>query len=253
MFDFDHLRKDNSGSIVVEASISLIAFIVMLVSIISLINIFIVHNRIQFAINASANQIAAYSYLYHMSSVGEARATLAADGAPYIANLNKVKNGITALQSVMNSSSDYTFDDLYSDASDIATGAETLTKDPYSVLIGGAYDGAMKLEQFAEDEALAGLSKYLTRQYIAPGELDADTYLNRYHVKGGYNGLKFSKSTFTHESGNDEKVIVIVDVTYEVDVPLLEILLPQSKPLIMHQRACAKGWTCGDGNAYKGD
>lgn len=245
------LKNDNEGSIVVEACISLVAFIAVLVSLTCLINVFIVHNRIQFAINSSANQIAAYSYLYEMSSVGEARDTLKKDGAPYMEKFDTVKRGIGALSNIFNKGNAQSFSSLQSNVGLVATGAEELISDPYSVAIGVLYSRVINGEQVLEDKAVGTVGKLLTRQYIAPGKLDADEYLTRHYIHGGYSGLNFGKSEFTHEKGNDGKVIVVIDVTYEIEIPLIRFMLPDNHTLTVHQRACAKGWTCGDGQKPK--
>ena len=244
------LKTDNRGSIVVEACISLIAFIAMLVSIIGLINVFIVHNRIQFAIDSTAKQIAAYSYLYNMSAVPGARTTLQEDGSSYIKKLETVETGITALKSIFDSEDLPSFSELKGNVSDVKSGAEELVSDPYAVAIGALYKGAINGEQFLENKAVGGVAQLLTRQYIAPSEIDANDYLKRFHIQQGYSGLNFGQSTFTHEGGNDRKIIVVIDVTYDIEIPLLNFMLPNGYALTVHQRACAKGFTCGDGNAY---
>lgn len=251
MTSLKRLKQDKDGSIVVEASISLIAFIAMLVSIICLINVFIVHNRIQFAINSSANQIAAYSYLYHMSAVPGARETLKTDGGPYMEKFETLKKGINSLKSIVDNSDAQSFDQLDYNVSNVETGVEELVTDPYAIAIGALYTGAINGEQFVENKAVGGLGKLLTRQYIAPGELTVDEYLSSHYVQNGYSGLNFSKSEFVHGGSNDESVIVVIDVTYEVEIPLIRFMIPDNHTLTVHQRACAKGWTNGDGKAYK--
>ena len=52
-----------SGMMVVEAVIGFTTFLIVCLTIIFLINIFMLHNRIQFAINSAAHEIAAYSYI----------------------------------------------------------------------------------------------------------------------------------------------------------------------------------------------
>ncbi len=59
-------RENESGLIVVEATISLTVFLVVVAAIISLINIFTLTNKVQFSMNAAAHKTAAYSYIYQV-------------------------------------------------------------------------------------------------------------------------------------------------------------------------------------------
>ena len=242
-----NIRKDKSGSIVVEASVSLVIFIAAIVSIISLINVFIVHNRIQFALNSAANQIASYSYLYEMSPVGEAVETLHNDGDPYIEKYDTVKGAIQALKNIFSSGNTMSADDWVNNGNSVLSGADTLADDPYAVAIGALYNGTINGEQFIENSVAGGLGYLLTRQYIAPSSMDANDYLDKHYVTDGYGGLNFTKSEFNHDTG-----LIVLDVTYDVEIPLINFFL-KDYTLTIHQRACAKGWMDGDGNKYPKD
>lgn len=56
--------KSESGSVTVEATISLSAFMFAIVTILTIINICIVQARVSYAINTTAKEISQYSYLY---------------------------------------------------------------------------------------------------------------------------------------------------------------------------------------------
>ena len=58
------MKNNQSGAIIVEASLTLTMFICLLASIIALTNLFIVHNRIQYALTQTSNTISHYGYLY---------------------------------------------------------------------------------------------------------------------------------------------------------------------------------------------
>ena len=72
-----------SGMMVVEAVISFTAFIMVCLVITFLINIFMLHNRVQFALNSAAHEIASYSYVYDALGLRDAEGTLASDGEEY--------------------------------------------------------------------------------------------------------------------------------------------------------------------------
>ena len=54
---------NQAGMVAVEVILSLVIFSVAMLGLVNFINIYMVHNRVQYAINCKANEIAAYSYL----------------------------------------------------------------------------------------------------------------------------------------------------------------------------------------------
>ncbi len=60
------------GMIVVEATLSLTIFVVVVAAIIYLINIFVLSNKIQYSMNAAAHETAMYSYLFQVLGLREA-------------------------------------------------------------------------------------------------------------------------------------------------------------------------------------
>ena len=69
--------------IVVEATISFTIFLMVVIAIIYMTNIFIVHNKVQFAINSTAHQLSGYSYLYQALGDRKAEQQIKADGSKY--------------------------------------------------------------------------------------------------------------------------------------------------------------------------
>ncbi|MBR4960946.1 MAG: pilus assembly protein, partial [Clostridia bacterium] len=58
------MKKDEKGMMVVEALISFTAFILVCIGIVFMIKIFMLHNRVQYAINAAARELSTYTYIY---------------------------------------------------------------------------------------------------------------------------------------------------------------------------------------------
>ena len=77
------IQTEEQGMIVVEATISFMIFLMVVIAIIYLTNIFIVHNKVQFAINSTAHQLSGYSYLYQTLGVRKAEQCVKADGSKY--------------------------------------------------------------------------------------------------------------------------------------------------------------------------
>lgn len=68
--------KSESGSVTVEATISLSAFMFAIVTILTIINICIVQARVSYAINTTAKEISQYSYLYALTGLNDSQAGL---------------------------------------------------------------------------------------------------------------------------------------------------------------------------------
>lgn len=85
------------GSVVVEASLVLPIFVIAAFLFINLINIFILHNKIQFAINAAAHEVSTYSYLYEKSGIRAAEKRVKKDGEKYTKPIDKTAESFKLL------------------------------------------------------------------------------------------------------------------------------------------------------------
>ena len=77
------LKEEQKGMMVVEAVITFTVFLMVVIAIIYLINVFIIHNKIQFAMNTAAHELASYSYIYQALGIRGAEQQIDADGKPY--------------------------------------------------------------------------------------------------------------------------------------------------------------------------
>lgn len=93
----NHKNNKEGGSIVVEASLVLPIFLIAAFLFINLINIFILHNKIQFAINAAAHEVSTYSYLYEKLGIRDAEKTIKRDGKKYTKHIDKVADSINKM------------------------------------------------------------------------------------------------------------------------------------------------------------
>ena len=62
-------RKREAGMITVEGVLSLVPFIIVILGIISFINIFAVHNKIQYALYQIGSELSCYTYFYQALGV----------------------------------------------------------------------------------------------------------------------------------------------------------------------------------------
>ena len=268
-------ENSESGMMVVEAVLSFTAFIMVVVAVVYLINIFMLHNKIQFAINSAAHEIAGYSYLYAALGLNEAENTLEADGSPYTTRINDTANQVVdsfnkietlsgsiggTVQSVENlelseesfqevaAQMDRLRDDTGAAVDSVqssAAGLKELFSDPKSLLIGMIYMGVYEFRYGAKSAIGTAAAAGLTEKYLEQGNMSADEYLRAYGVKEGYAGLDFSGSTIFCENKGAGRLIDIV-VSYDVDMSFLAYIIPETEIHVV-QRVSVAGWVDGDG------
>ena len=72
-------KTGEEGLLTVEAILGLVPFILVILGIISFIDIFAVHNKIQYAMHQMGNEISAYTYFYEALGIRSADLGLKAD------------------------------------------------------------------------------------------------------------------------------------------------------------------------------
>lgn len=271
-------RKAEHGSVVVEASIVLPVFMIAVFLVINMVNVFAVHNRVQFALNATAHELASYSYLYSALHLNDAEQTLENDGKPYTSKIDQASNNILDClnqiqtlksdagelsQQVNNPELSLDYADgikdqtqkVYGDVENVAESGKNayedvkgLVTDPKGTAIGAGYmlteAGIYQLKR----GAAAVLAKTLMQKYLELDGQSADAYLKRYGVSGGYDSLKFTGSSILNDTGSIHKGHRLVDlvVEYDIDLSAFHLVLGQEKLHIV-QRVTIPAWQDGDG------
>ena len=267
------MKEKEQGMIVVEATLSLTVFVVVLAAIIMLINLFTIHNKVQYSITQAATEIASYGYLYDAFDLRAADQQINADGAASAGavddTVSQVIDSIGALeelygsgQSVASGNSDSveaavsglvqqtqgTYDSVKASAEMLAD----LFSNPQDLLNGLIYMGINRAGEFAKSVIAASAGKalaekYLDMSYVSEDGRSADAYLRSYGVVDGFDGLDFSKSTLFCDP--DYRMVDLI-VEYDVEIPMLN-LLGISPQLHVVQRVSIPAWT-GDGSGYEG-
>lgn len=95
--------QNECGMIVVETVISFTVFLVTIFSIAYFINMLILHNKIQFAINSAAHELASYTYLYAAFGGRDASRALGSDNAGNTGMIdNTVSSAYSSYEKVVN-------------------------------------------------------------------------------------------------------------------------------------------------------
>lgn len=262
-----------SGMIVVEAVISFTAFIMVCLGIVFMTNIFMLHNRIQFAINSAAHEIASYSYLYDALGIRDAELGVLSDSEKYTKPIDETAVQLTdTLDNIQNSadkfgevkssvenvelSEDYinnissSLDSLKgSVTTTVESGKQTvasfkeLFSDKNALIAGIIYMGADYVSDTVKRVIATGAAWGFTQKYLNTDTQTADEYLISYGVTDGYEGLDFSGSSIFCDDGL--RLIDIV-VEYDVDISFLNFVFPSTK-VHVSQRVSVGSWGGGDG------
>ena len=207
-------KTDENGAIVVEATISLTAFIFAILIILQLVNICYVQSKMAVALNSA--EMSQYSYLYTALTLDEYMSGTGGKSSEFMGSFSEV------LKTISNGTSNISSDlsSMFSTAGDIAAG-----------------DSAA---EYIKDGIGIALAKQLIKKNLKSFDGDtADAFLKRSHVVNGFGGLNFLYTSFLTNENQDEIDLV---VTYKIQV--LKLLNNEFKFNFV-QRARCKAWGKG--------
>lgn len=274
------IRQREKGMITVEAVLSLIHFIIVILGIISFINLFMVHNKIQFAIQQMGNELSCYTYFYQAFGIRAADMELNSEMDKQTVKVDKALEDVesfftavdklgTSVGNVNNSSLSNLQElaDAYKEAGNAVketgdTGKEAfqsvkeLVKDPKGTLRGFIYLVMEMGEESGKSLLLNIIASGMAESYLDTGfaggrALSADEYLKYFGVQNGVDGLDFGESTMFSkeaEGGLEFRMIDIV-VEYDIDIYILKLFLKEPAVHVV-QRCVVPAWLDGDGRTY---
>lgn len=240
-------NKNERGSVTIEATISLSAFMFTIVTILTIVNICIVQAKMSYAVNSVAKEISQYSYLYSLTGLNDREGEIykaAKEDTKEVENVltdintvyNEIENlGQTGRQSmdnidnILNAWDDVnsSVDTIGSAGSSAMKNIEEIAKDPKNLLFGIAKLGSVKAFDLAKSRLIAApLAKVMCKKHLVDKkDGDVESYLKYLGVvpssTGSYlDGLDFSNSSI-FPYGSSE---IYINVSYDVKViPLLPI------------------------------
>ena len=250
--------SDDKGHIVVETVGAFVPFVLLVVSILSLVNIVAVQARIHYALTQAANTLSMYSYTLEVLGVANNMTTLSNKA-------NRVASEVDGIRSDVNS---------------VMTGLDSLSGIIGSVESGGkvvnrvtglgeeaAGDPKAALQllmNFGLNELRNSVFELLARplvgRYLANDNTTGDEYLQKAGVvnkKTGAEGLnalefyKFSNLGLGNSALIDKDGNVKLTVEYEIMYTFGGLPLPFSPTLRITQTAVTKAWLNGSGEGYK--
>lgn len=239
-------KMNEKGSLTVEATIVLPVFMIAVFLVINVMNILMLHNRIQFAINASAHELASYSYVYSVTGIKSAVETMESAGDPYTSKIDETSNNILeCLDAIQNLNSVEDIGNVKESGQKSVESVKDLLSDPKGTLIGAGYIAAEKVIYEAQSAVGKTVIQGLTKKYIKQGTQSEDEYLTKHGVDEGYKGLNFSGTTIYNDTHHK-----MVDVVVQYDINLLSFKAVIDTPkLHVVQRVTVPAWLDGDGDS----
>lgn len=229
-------KQDEKGAIVIEATISLTAFIFAIYTILSVVNICYIQARINVALNAAAKDIAQYSYLYYAFGLDEVQSGWYEDTKDENALARETIDSMASLVGILDTANDTAadlkegtatsdqFTSLYEDIktcggdvkSLVSKYKENIGDDPKQFIFGMAKMAGTEIAEEVKVFLAQLMAQIFMEKNLVANESDsADAYLKRYNVKNGVDGLDFNYSTLMAYGESDK---IQLCVTYEVEV-----------------------------------
>jgi len=224
------MREDENGYIVVETVGTFIPFLLLVISILSLVNIVTLQARIHNALTQAANTLSMYSYALY--ATGAADGLMQIDRKASIAeeNINDVINGIESLSkgNGFDSNAGERLHDV----------AETIVSDPKAAIQNLISYGAGEIRNQASEQLL----RPLMGRYLANGDMSGNEYLRSVRVVN----FDFNDCIIIDRNGN-----VKLTVYYEIEYTFGALRLPFGPSLRVTQTAITKAWMGGSGEGYR--
>lgn len=227
--------RDESGAVVVEATIALTAYIFAIYIILSIVNICYIQAKVSIALDNAAEDLSQYSYLYYRFGIDNLQSQLHEGTEDSRDMVSDTISGIGSLMDSMGQAGDsvdpdsmtVNFDNLNTAlnnagqslgglSDNVKQYADALAEDPKGFIIGMGKLAADELSGEANSFLGQAMGKAFVKKNLKafPGE-EPDAFLKRYHVKNGLDGLNFS-GTQLMTYGISNKIQLVC--TYEVEV-----------------------------------
>ena len=248
--------KKQRGSASIEATVSLTAFIFVIMAIYAIVNFCIVQSKMATAIDTTAKEISQYSYFYHALGLQGLDAKLKENKKQAVDTYEGISSLIDNPDSDITSLDGDTSTDL---TTALADSDKTAVEDQYGKIknaqsqISGvinnpaqfmksiaALAGSAAFDEFKAHLIAAPIAKGLTQRHFGKTSAEANEYLKNYGVVGGYDGVNFNMSTMLMQGKPNDVEIVVY---YNLD---LSTIFPIDLKITMCQRASTRAWLGGD-------
>lgn len=216
------------GAVIVEATISLTVFIFLMFTLLSIVNIYYIQAKIGIALNGAAKEVSQYSYIYYKLGIPgmEQEISNGTEGSYSMgrATIEGLSAMIGAFEGAQEGIGTGDFSQVYDSISEgaaageelISMYADAITDDPKAFIAGMAQLAANQGVEWAKARLGQAIAKaFMKKNLKANSSDDPDSFLKRYHVVDGLNGLDFGGSVLM-AGGNSNEILFVC--TYDVEV-----------------------------------
>lgn len=206
--------KQERGAVVIEATLSLSAFMFVICTLLSITNLCIAQAKIAVAVNETAKEISQYSYIYTLSGLNEIQKANYEAGAENREQMDTIVSSVVdsadALKSLGGEDADYegTWETLETSYDNVEQIAKKVAEDPKSWAIGMVRVLGNEAYEGVKGVVVGSIAKGLIQKHLVTetGQT-ADAYLRHLGVVDGIDGLNFN-DTVAFQNGTDNIVIV---------------------------------------------
>lgn len=180
-------KKNQDGAVVIEATLSLSAFMFLIVTILSITNICLVQAKVGTMVHGIAKQVSNYTYLYSMTGLDDKEKNLSSGADQARQSLEEITDDSKSVYERIEKIGNVAFDKKFWNS--------------FANLI---------LEQGINESKgllLDKLCKDIAKDRLVSSGQDADSYLHRLGIENGVNGIDFSKSEFMPGGSSDIKIV----------------------------------------------
>ena len=250
------IRHDERGYIVAETTGAFIPFVLLMVSILSLVNIITLQSRVHYAMTQAANTLSMYSYTLELLGIANDLTALDSKSERIIREAGELRGDISsAVSSIESLDIDAAFESGESAVDRILGWGEEIADDPNTALQQLMCYGISELR----DKVFEEMARPLVGRYLAGSEMSGDEYLKSAGVMNkttgarGLEALEFYQFSL-FEGGNsvliDHNGNVKLVATYEVEYTFGGLPLPFKPTLKLNQTVVTKAWLNGSGKGY---
>lgn len=246
-------RNREHGAIVIEATLSLTAFVFVIFTLLMVVNIYYIQSKISVSLNTAAKELSEYSYLYFKIGLAKIDSAVSEGTEGARDDARKTIDGLSAMNKAISgagdSASNLDFNGFMQNVNNgIDAGSDVynlysdrLSEDPSGFIGGMAMMGADELLEEGKSALMGSvIGKAFMKKNLTSGKGDdADSFLRRYRVIDGLGGLDFNYTTYL--PGGKSSYIQLV-VSY--DVRVIKLLNIDFK-FHFRQAAMTNAWATG--------
>ena len=251
------IRTDENGYIVVETIGTFIPFVMLIVSILSLVNIVAVQARVHYAMTQAANTLSMYCYSLEVVGIANNMTALDNKANKAAVEVNAMKDDFALVLDAIGSLSDpgALLDSSGNVINRALTWGEEAVGDPKVMFQVLANYGLNELRS----AVFESVARPLVGRYLSSGELTGNEYLTRAGVMNRRTGKTGIYAMEFYQLGNlglgnsvmiDRNGNVKLVVEYEMMYTFASLRLPFKPSLRITQTVVTKAWLNGSGPGY---